>query len=301
MAGEFIETPRFPEVFSRGARIGPGFVTRVIGLDSGAESRNPKRSRDLVEMEISKNLLEDADYATLLAWFRIAKGRWRAFRVKDWSDYLTTHSNGGLVGRHGDVETGDWATGWGTPTYRITKGYPVGSETAVRLLKKPVSGTVVVKRDAATVTEGAGAGQIDIDEATGIVTFVADAAQNVNSVTVGATTQVTLAAALAGLAIGGRLWLQGLAGADAALLNDLSHAITNIAGAVYTLATDTAGKTITAGAGVGRKYPQPTEALTVACEFDVPMRFDIDRMDATLDAFNLHSWPQIPLREEPYP
>jgi uncharacterized protein (TIGR02217 family) len=38
-------------------------------------------------------------------------------------------------------------------------------------------------------------------------------------------------------------------------------------------------------------------AVTAAFEFDVPVRFDTDRLSAALDAYGSHSWSDIPLVE----
>ena len=117
------------------------------------------------------------------------------------------------------------------------------------------------------------------------MTFVADATRTVSSVTVGATTQVVLSSAISGLVITtGKLWLQGLTGTHSALLNGLAHTITNISGSTYTLATNTAGKTITAGSGQGHKYPQPTETLTWSGLFYVPVHFRDDDLNWDLEA-----------------
>ncbi|MCY1379391.1 hypothetical protein D9M69_671060 [compost metagenome] len=110
-----------------------------------------------------------------------------------------------------------------------------------------------------------------------------------------------MASAIAGFVVGGRLWLQDLLGADSVLLNNRSHEITNIAGSVYTLATNTAGKTITAG-GTGKKYPQPDETLTWSGGFYVPVQFANDAMDWDLArpgkyAERLIDGPTVPLIE----
>ena len=138
-----------------------------------------------------------------------------------------------------------------------------------------------------------------MDYTTGIVTFVADAFSNASSITPGATTQVVLASNL-GLVAGKLLWLDNFAGADAALVNNKAHTINSIAGGgpyTFTLATDTSGKTITIGAGVGRKYPQASDALTWSGQFDVPCRFDTDQMQIGLEAYNRFDWDQIPVME----
>lgn len=38
-------------------------------------------------------------------------------------------------------------------------------------------------------------------------------------------------------------------------------------------------------------------AVTASCQFDVPVRFDTDRLSAKLEAYGIHSWLDIPLIE----
>jgi uncharacterized protein (TIGR02217 family) len=43
--------------------------------------------------------------------------------------------------------------------------------------------------------------------------------------------------------------------------------------------------------------PAEGDAISASFEFDVPVRFDTDRLSATLDAYGVHSWIDIPLIE----
>jgi len=43
--------------------------------------------------------------------------------------------------------------------------------------------------------------------------------------------------------------------------------------------------------------PAISDIITADFEFDVPVRFDTDSMDASLDAYGIHSWNNIPLIE----
>lgn len=43
--------------------------------------------------------------------------------------------------------------------------------------------------------------------------------------------------------------------------------------------------------------PAEGVAVTASFEFDVPVRFDTDRLSATLEAYGIHSWLDIPLVE----
>lgn len=204
------------------------------------------------------------------------------FLLEDPIDSVVTAAQGALMGYMAGVELGTVGFGNGTPNYGLRKLYTArgSSRKRARVLTR-TNTTPALLRGGSPVTIGASAGNASLSAAPVYVTFVADASQNVTAVTVGATTQVTLSSALAGLVVGGRLWLQDLTGTHASLLNNLSHEITAITGGglnVYTLATNTAGKTITA-AGTGKKYPQPDEALTWSGTFYVPVQFRDDTLD----------------------
>lgn len=192
---------------------------------------------------------------------------------------VKSQAQGKLQGFMLGVESGVVGYGNGGPRYGLRKVYASGSQLRARPITRPDVAASVLYRGGTPVTIGAGAGNAAISAGPSYVTFVPDASRTVSTVTVGATTQVVLASAIPGLVIGGRLWLDTLSGADAAILNNQSHQIINIVSATYTLATNTAGKAITAGAGQARKYPQPDEALTWTGVYDVPVHFRDDSIE----------------------
>lgn len=218
-------------------------------------------------------------WAEIDGLFEVTDGGAYGMLLKDPKDSTVTAAKGALQGYMAGVEFGALGFGNGTPLYGLRQIKKAASSTRVkaRIVTRPNSVPALL-RGGSPVTIGVAAGNASISAGPAYVTFVADASQSVTAVTVGATTQVTLSSAIAGFVVGGRLWLDGLTGADAALLNNLSHEIANIASNVYTLATNTAGKTITA-AGSGRKYPQPDETLTWSGTFYVPVQFAEDSMD----------------------
>jgi hypothetical protein len=201
------------------------------------------------------------------------------FLVKDPKDQVVDTAEGAFQGYMSGVEFGVPGFGNGTPTYGFRKIYKARSSTRTkaRALTR-LNGTPSMYRGGTPLVEGASAGNVSVSAGPSYITFAADASRSVSAVTVGVTTQITLSSAITGFVVNGRLWLQDLTGADAALLNNMSHQITVIAGAAYTIATNTAGKTITA-AGTGKKYPQPDEALTWTGEFYVPVQFAEDSID----------------------
>ena len=286
----FIET-RFPDDISLGATGGPGFDTEVITVNSGSEQRNSIWQDARGMWDVSHGVRSDTQLATLIAFFRVVKGRAKGFRFKDWQDYRVTTSNGVM----GSAGVGD-----GTPAYQLQKTYTLAGNTEYREITKPVSGSTAVYRGGVLKTAGAGAGNYALDTTTGIVTWVADASSNASSITVGATTQVVLAANPGTLIAGQKLYLSGFAGAHAADVNSLAHTINSVTGSgpyTFTLATNTAGRTITLGTGAGKKYPQASEALTWSGDFDVPCRFDTDQMRTSILTSWLHSWGNIPVVE----
>lgn len=218
-------------------------------------------------------------WAEIDGLFEVTDGGAYGMLLKDPKDSTVTAAKGALQGYMAGVEFGALGFGNGTPLYGLRQIKKAASSTRVkaRIVTRPNSVPALL-RGGSPVTIGAAAGNASISAGPAYITFVADASRSVTAVTVGATTQVTLSSAIAGFVVGGRLWLDGLTGADAALLNNQSHEITNIASDVYTLATNTAGKTITA-AGSGRKYPQPDETLTWSGTFYVPVQFAEDSMD----------------------
>jgi uncharacterized protein (TIGR02217 family) len=283
MSGVFMESPRFPENISRGVTFGPEFVTAIGFVPGGDEQRNRSRAKAKCIGECAHGLKSQTDLTTLIKFFRSVGGRYAGFRFKDWSDYQC-------------VQADSLVTLIAGATSQLQKLYQSAvSFNEVRDIRKPVTGTIVVYNNGTPLTVTT---NYTIDYTTGIVTFIARATRNITAVTVGATTQITLASTI-GAAIGNSLYLTGLTGADAALLNGGTFAITNIAGAVYTLNVNTAGKTITAAGTAAWYYGGTGDVLTWAGEFDVPCRFDTDRMATSIQDFGIYAWNQIPIKEIP--
>jgi len=294
----FIESPRFPDRISAGAVGGPEWSTTVTEVTSGNEQRDALWQYPRHSWDVSHGLRGTAQFAELRAFFMVARGRARGWRFKDWADYTATHAEGRLQPCRSD---GVLLATAGGPTSRLFKRYLIGSEYADRKILKPVSGAVELRNGAAVLTPITA---YALDITTGMVTWVATASRTVSSITVGSFTQLVLSSAISGLAAGDRLYLDGLTGADAAVLNGQSWPIIGVAGATYNLDAISTGKTITAGSGTAETYPGGlvADALTWAGEFDVPMRFDTDQLKASIEANVpgegfMHRWESIPIVE----
>lgn len=259
-------------------------LTEVGVTQSGSEQRTVVWMDSLRTYEAGLVARLASEWILIDGLFEICEGQAHGFRLKDATDYSVSLAQGypgSLDPADGSVITP--GVGFGMPILQAVKRYAYGSRYHYRKLTKLVSGSVSVTRNGTPVVVGAGAGEIAIDVDTGQITFVADATRAVTGVTVGATTQVQLATAMTGTVVTDRIYLTGLGGADAALLNGLSHEVTTIVGTTYTLATDTAGKTITAG-GNAYLYPQADDVIAMSAQFHVPVRFATDELPWTVVA-----------------
>jgi len=281
----FLETPRFPDNVAINALSGPEYRTDIVELYSGFEQRNIAWSQGRIVMEIEMPLTAE-EAATLDAWHRNVKGRAVGFRVRDWRDYAVTQTDGRL---------GESNNGTGVPTYQLAKLYDTGALIEYRKIRKPdTTTTLTVYRGGSPATAGAGAGQYAIDSTTGIVTWVANQSSSVTTIAAGASTVVTLSGSI-GISVGGQLYLDGIVGTIATALNGLAHTVTSGSNP-YTISTDTTGLSRTSG-GTGYRYPQSTESLAWVGQFDVPMRFDQDRLSLRSYGGNQFRGESIILRE----
>lgn len=283
-----------------GAQGGPAFSTDIVSVRSGTESRNRNWSQARHRYEIGLVTRPLSQFNIIKAAFMAVGGRADGFRFKDWADFTVALAEGDPQPLHGTVQVGTAGAGYGVPSYQLRKLYTSGAGTHLRDIRKPVAGTLTLRRAGSPVTAGASPGNYAVDTASGVVTFVADQSRVVSSHTVGAAHVLTLASAFSpNLAVGGRVYLTGVTGTAAALLNNLSHPVTVVSTNVVTLGTVTTG--LTATGGTAFFFPQPTESLDFSCEFDVPVRFDVDNFDAVIvdrtGSELLLQLPSVPLVE----
>lgn len=275
----FNETASLPDCIALGAAGGPMFSTDVIIVRAGYESRNANWSQSRRKYDISTGIKYKWEFQAVSDLFHAVGGRLDGFRFKDWADFEATTTTGALAGTDGTSLFGTAGIGYGLGTLQLTKKYPAGSATHIREIRKPIA--VTIYRNGVAQTAGGGPGNYSVDLTTGIVTFIADQTRSITSHTVGAGHVFTLASAFSpNLAIGGRIYVAGVGGTAATILNGLSHAITNVAGAVITTSTVTTG--LTASSGTASYFPQPTDTVTWAGTFDVPVRFDSDQLEAVI-------------------
>ncbi len=146
---------RLPEEVEQGMTGGPRFQTSVIALGNGSEQRNADWPSQRGEWDISYGISDKTYFMDIIKFFYARIGKARSFRFKDWTDFEGTDE---LLGE------GDGAA----TTFQLLRNYTSGPVTYSRTIRKPVTGTVVVK--VAGVVVGA-----SVDYATGIVTIAAPA------------------------------------------------------------------------------------------------------------------------------
>ncbi|HJT63068.1 MAG TPA: DUF2460 domain-containing protein [Burkholderiales bacterium] len=301
----FIES-QFPRLVAFGTSGALQFSDSVVEVDSGAVVQNSVWSEALRPYDLAHATLSQAQFESVRDFlYAVAQGRKNRFRYPDLTDYLVTQANGrlGATGQSGTFVAA--AVGNGTPTYQLAKRYTASGQTKDRAIQKPVTraGANTIYRNASPVTFGGAPGNCALATSTGIVTFVANDSESVTGHTPGATHVFTTATDMAGLAIGEKVYLTGVTGTAAATLNNLAHTISNKTGAgpfTWTLATSTAG--LTASGGTAFEYPQATDALTWAGEFDVPVqclistfRWEIVNKNKALGL--LYQFESLPMRE----
>lgn len=287
-----------------GATGGPAFSTEIVTVRSGAESRVQQwaEARHRYDVGLAPRVL--SEFEVIKSAFMVCQGRSDGFRYWDRTDYTVAYAESALQALSSGVYVGTAGIGYGVAGYQMRKIYSAGSSVQLRTIRKPVSGTVTVRRGGTPVTAGGGAGQYAVSLTTGIVTFNPDQSKAISSHTVGADHVLTLASAFSpNVAVGGRVYISGVTGTAADVLNGLSHQVTAVAAAVVDIATSTVG--LTASGGTAYFYPQPTEAIDFQCEFDVPVRFDVDQFDAVILDRNggtgelILQLPSVPLVELP--
>jgi len=284
----FIDT-RFPVTISFGSTGGPIYKTSVISMRSGREKRNAEWAYPRHEYDASSGVKRMSDVEDLIAFFHVVLGRAHTFRWKDWGDYKSCKVDSDVANTDQTLTAGDGET----VDFQLKKTYSFGAASRVRNITKPVSGTVVMAVNGASVTN------FTVDTDTGIVTF----------------TQSTWAVtALEASSSNDFFCIAGDHTGD--IVNGTSIAIAGSTGndGVYTVFStvydDGNSRTeihvseqipdVTVDGSV--KYGQPSDGavVTAGYEFDVHARLETDELPVTLQGYKTGevSVPVIEIKED---
>ncbi|AXS39967.1 DUF2460 domain-containing protein [Breoghania sp. L-A4] len=200
---------RFPAGVGFGASGGPQWRTDIVALGSGAEARNSRWARSRRRYDAGTGIRTLDDLHQVAAFFEERQGRLFGFRFRDPLDWKSCLPSEEPAATDVEIGTGDGVTA----DFALTKPYGAGATAHSRPIVKPVAGSVVVAVD------GAPAGDVTVDETTGLVSFSPSA------------------------------------------------------------------------------IPAPGAVVTAGFAFDVPVRFDTDRLDISLSHFQAGDIPSVPIIE----
>jgi len=155
---------RFPASLSFGSVGGPERRTEIVTLANGFEERNSPwaDSRRRYDAGVGMRSLDDIE--TLISFFEARKGQLYGFRWKDWTDFKSCAPSADPGFLDQQIGTGDGVT----QTFQLKKTYRSGLETYVRLISKPVTGSVKVGISDDELVETL---HYEVDVATGFVSF----------------------------------------------------------------------------------------------------------------------------------
>jgi uncharacterized protein (TIGR02217 family) len=142
-----------PEYFTNASSGGVEYNTSIITAASGAEQRNSNwgpTGRGSWTLDFS--VLKQSQLAELIAFFRARRGRLRAFKFKDPTDFSAT---------------AEPQTVYDTNKIQLKKTYTSGGVSVARTIKYPKTGTLAVYRNGDFAGDKIGS----VDYETGIITL----------------------------------------------------------------------------------------------------------------------------------
>lgn len=310
---------RLPDQIEKGAQgSAAGFNTSILALSSGNEKRNINWSKNRGTWNVAYGIQSKEDMQDVINFFYCRYGRGFGFRFKDFSDYeigkLATM--GGVNVDPQDIFTGDGVT----VAIQINKVYSDGTYSFTRKITKPVLGTLIVYVNGVAVIETTDytvdytTGLITFNTPPGTratstlttsdnpsdgetvtlngktYTFQASLTNADGHVKIGASETATLLNLMHAINKSG-----GVIGTDYALVTVVHPTIEATASGAHTVSVrartaGTAGNALTLADTLGGSDGFTAATLTggangivsVQCEFDVPVRFDVDNL--TLEA-----------------
>lgn len=261
---------QFSTKISLGARSLSRRKVDIVRSGSGYEFVDEKWKNSLRTYDVSLGIRDLQDVKNILAFWEARGGRARAFRFKDWADYEANSETLYVDG---------------SPTVQLTRTYSSSNQSYVRDIKKPVQYSF--ERNDSSYSPAS------VDDTTGIVTLSKDKDLSISNVTASSPAEVTTSSNH-GFSGGETVWIinTGLSEID-----DQTWKITVID--IDTVSLDGSDTSGTGGSSSGslQKFVQPGEKLTWTGEFDVPVRFENNNIQISVDLDDLASIPEIPLVE----
>lgn len=155
---------RFPVDISAGSSGGPERLTDIVSLRSGHEDRNSIWYASRHRYDASMGIRSVSRVYEVLEFFEGRRGRLYGFRWKDWSDYKSCPPNDDITSADQTIGTGDGST----KRFQLTKSYSANFNPWIRIVRKPVEGTVLISLDGEDLVIN---NHFTVEIATGIVNF----------------------------------------------------------------------------------------------------------------------------------
>lgn len=155
---------RFPASLSFGSVGGPERRTEIVQLTNGHEERNTPWAQSRRRYDAGVSLRSLDDIGELIAFFEARKGQLYGFRWKDWTDYKSCPPSADPTFEDQLIGIGDGVR----REFQLVKTYRSGLAEEVRVIRKPVAGTVRVGLQGDELQEGV---HYSVDVTTGIVTL----------------------------------------------------------------------------------------------------------------------------------
>lgn len=156
---------RFPVGISFGATGGPENRNEIVRLTSGIEKRNARFSQSRRRFDAGTGVRSMTDLHDVIAFFEARRGSLHAFRFSDPFDNKSCRPDQTVTPADQVIGTGD-----GVQTdFQLSKTYGGGDDAYLRLITKPVSGTVLVNVGGTAQIEGTA---YAVDHVTGMLSFL---------------------------------------------------------------------------------------------------------------------------------
>lgn len=166
----FLETPRFPTTANYGYTSRPKYSVTVVRRVGGHERRNRNWTYPLHQFNLTIGPYDDDAIQEILEYWHALGGIETGFRFKDWVDYKSCRVSDVVTNLDQPLVLAD--AGASPRQYQLTKRYTKGARIQDRLIKKPVSGTIVVADNGSSLVENT---DYSIDYGTGLVTMLTSA------------------------------------------------------------------------------------------------------------------------------
>lgn len=275
---------RFPTDIAYGSSGGAGYSTGISETLSGHEQAVLNWSKGRHRYDVSYGMRTQEQLEAVIALFHNVRGRGYGFRFKDWADYKSCADAATPTALDQSIGTGD-----GTDlTFQLQKTYVYGAESYARTITKPVSGTTLVSIQ--NVTDP----RWSVSTVTGIVTFSADVTKTINAITQATQGKITFTASHT-LIVGETFQVSSVSGMTQINTKRVKVVAIDSATQVTTDHNTTTYSAYTSG-GTIHTIPQTGEAVKAGYEFDVPVRFDVDSLNISLDDWKLGG-VSLPLAE----